>query len=81
MHCQTGCSQESVIAALVERGLWGSPPTKNGHVAIRPVVKDYPVKDCTGRLVAVHRRIEQANGKRFAWLIYPRVGSVRLLLT
>ena len=69
VHCPSGCTQEAVISALVERGLWGSPPSRNGYVAIRPVVaKDYSIKDGTGRLVAVHRRIERTNGKTFSWL-------------
>ena len=69
VHCQSGCTQEVVIAALVERGLW-PPPNRDGHVpAGRPVVtKDYPIKDGTGRLVAVHRRIERADGKSFSWM-------------
>jgi putative DNA primase/helicase len=72
VHCQAGCAQDAVIAALVERGLWGSPPGRNGHATSRPVVptrtKDYQIKDATGHVVAIHRRIEQTNGKTFAWL-------------
>jgi hypothetical protein len=69
VHCQSGCSQESVIAALVERGLWSSPPSRNGHVPSREVMtKDYPVKDSTGRLIATHRRVETATAKTFSWL-------------
>jgi hypothetical protein len=72
VHCQSGCSQEAVIAALRDRGLWGPPPSTNGHIASHPVVPtrttDYQIKDSTGRLLAVHRRIERAGGKSFTWL-------------
>jgi hypothetical protein len=72
VHCQSGCSQEAVIAALRDRGLWGPPPSTNGHIASHPVVptrtKDYQIMDTTGRLLAVHRRVEQTTGKTFAWL-------------
>ena len=84
LHCQAGCSQESVLAALQARGLWGGASGSNGHGQAEPTAArsrataataasggrktDYPIRDTSGVVVAVHRRTDGAEGKRFAWL-------------
>lgn len=49
-HCQTGCSQESVLESLRERGLWSaesntSPPVKS------EIIATYDYKDAHGNLL------------------------------
>lgn len=69
-HCKSSCSQESVIVALNQRGLWeekarmSSSPRKSRG----PKVTRYEIRDASGRLVASHQRTDKPDGsKTFAW--------------
>ncbi|MDO8614988.1 MAG: DUF3631 domain-containing protein [Dehalococcoidia bacterium] len=62
-----GCSQDAVIAALTERGLWPSPPSRNGRKP-KPRETRYEIRDTGGELVAVHIRRDLPHGdKKFGW--------------
>ncbi|MGH7759655.1 MAG: hypothetical protein ACREN7_10120, partial [Candidatus Dormibacteria bacterium] len=74
--CRVGCSQEQVVAALKERGLWTQPPQQRvpraktdrsrGPKPSSPI--DYLIKRPDGELVAIHRRFDSPGGpKFFAW--------------
>lgn len=81
LKCWAHCDQESVIAALEQRGMKRRdlfPPTS--HVTGRPsgsrsprkgrdrLVKSYEARDASGRLQGIHERWEDASGqKRFLW--------------
>lgn len=72
VRCYAGCSQDDVINALKERGLWGevSPervtPIRQG--AGRQLVKVYEFRNAADGVVAEHGRFEAAGGvKSFAW--------------
>ena len=70
LHCHGGCSQEDVIAALKERGLWGSEgimPTPIRAARGGQLVKSYEFRNADGELVAEHGRFEAAGQKSFAW--------------
>lgn len=65
-HCQSGCSQDSVIQALASRGLW--PLTENQPLQMRGSREPdmvYRYLDSDGNLVAEHGRWN--NPKSFAW--------------
>ncbi|MGH7667436.1 MAG: AAA family ATPase, partial [Candidatus Dormibacteria bacterium] len=74
--CRVGCSQEQVVAALKERGLWAQPPQqrvprtktdRHGVPKLSPPI-DYLIKNPDGELVAIHRRFDSPAGpKSFAW--------------
>jgi putative DNA primase/helicase len=44
VHCHAGCSQEAVVAALKDRGLWPEPEQQP-----RRIVKSYIYTDATGK--------------------------------
>jgi len=52
VHCRAGCSQESVLAALKERGLWNPEPrTPDQSRTQRRIVARYAYTDADGRLL------------------------------
>jgi len=74
IFCHAGCTADHVLASvgLAWRDL---APDASGDGAVSkppPVLirqHDYEIRDPSGRLVAVHRRIDFSDGtKRFAWL-------------
>ncbi len=71
-NCKGGCSQEDVIAALEERGLWpnGSTPAAGGQIVSQAATleAEYPYIGDGGAPVAVKGRFRKPNGdKTFAW--------------
>lgn len=74
LRCFSGCTFERITAALgLEAGdLFAEAPSRPGHEARR----EYEIRDESGRLVAMHVRIEHPDGsKRFVWM---RDGSTGL---
>ncbi len=76
IHCHTGCTQQELIAALTERGLWGGRDESQSETPIpirsgtRQLVRVYEFRDATGALIAEHGRFEMAGGRKaFAWRI------------
>lgn len=71
LKCHTGCTQDDLIAALKERGLWGTTP--NMPIPIRSgrgqLTVTYGYVTLDGELVAEHGRFEGPQGKSFAWRI------------
>lgn len=70
VHCLTGCSQQAILAALTERGLWGddapaAPVSRSGG----RLVTVYPFVNADGDLVAEKGRFEGPNGKSFSWRV------------
>lgn len=69
VHCQSGCGQDAVIAALKELNLWPTPE-RNGHSPkqrTKAKERRYEVRDEAGELVAVHVRGDGSGGKSFTW--------------
>ena len=68
VHCKAGCSQDAVIGALKERGLWSSHTQRNGHKA-RSGRREtrYEVRNATGEVMAVHVRDDTPERKTFIW--------------
>ncbi len=57
IKCRAGCSQDVAIAALKQKGLWGSQPTTV-----------YEIRDFSGTLIAEHGRWDFADRpKQFKW--------------
>jgi DNA primase len=48
VHCHAGCSQDSVLRELDERGLWREAPPSSGR---RRIVAEYDYRDESGRLL------------------------------
>lgn len=73
--CHAGCSQEALVAALKERGMWGDQESRSEtpipiRSGTRQLVRVYEFRDADGALVAEHGRFEMAGGgKAFAWRI------------
>ncbi|MCX7626428.1 MAG: DUF3631 domain-containing protein [Candidatus Sumerlaeaceae bacterium] len=71
-YCHAGCSQEQVLAAL--KDLTRTVPASSRRDAARKerkVIgeKDYYIRDLSGEVKAIHRRIEYQGGrKKFIWL-------------
>lgn len=68
-YCHTGCDQSAVIAALKERGLWGSEarspiPARNSRGGLTAT---YQYLGPDGAVLAEHGRFETSTGKTFAW--------------
>src|SRR5918998_5403558 len=57
LRCYGGCSQQDVIAALRERGLWQAQERRDG-----PRETVYAIRDTEGRLVAYHVRVDYPDG-------------------
>jgi hypothetical protein len=58
------CSQDAVIAALRERGLW---PQADRRPRSRAAVTGYEIRDAQGKLVAIHKREDRDGDKRVWW--------------
>ena len=79
VHCHARCSQEAVVAALRERGLWGSNGTSTRPAKRRPAKKRIPgevrpfaYKDADQHtLFWVHRK-EGTDGKKKIWRDPPK---------
>ena len=72
LHCHGGCSQEDVISALKERGLWGEEaktPTPIRSSRGGKLTALYEYRDQDGKLIAEHGRFETASSKSFAWRV------------
>jgi len=54
VHCQAGCSQDVVVSALQEKGLWPKGPVKKSS---NPETR-YQVRESDGHVIAVHVRYE-----------------------
>ena len=67
-HCHTGCSQQAVLDALAERGLW---PVPDAVVPMKRMSGEpdhlYRYVTLDGELVAEHGRWN--NPKKFAWRV------------
>lgn len=63
-HCQAGCSQEEVILALRERGLWAD--TRSGKSTSQSRTRrEWPAHDSTtGEYVSTHVRIDTPGKKK-----------------
>ena len=63
-HCQAGCSQEDVILALRERGLWAN--TRSATPTSQPRTRrEWPAHDSTtGEFVSTHVRIDSPGKKK-----------------
>ncbi|MBX6754519.1 MAG: hypothetical protein IRY86_09825 [Thermorudis peleae] len=64
LTCHAGCPNHAVIRALHDRGLW--PRRERSEW---PVVREtrYELRDVDGTLVAVHVRLDTADGKKLWW--------------
>lgn len=62
LKCFGGCSQDEVIEALRERGLWGAAP-----VNARPTETRHAIRDVSGKVVAVHVRQDFPNKSKKVW--------------
>jgi hypothetical protein len=63
VHCQAGCAQDLVIAALEEKGLWPrATANKSNYRETR-----FQVRDIDDQLVAVHVRKDGPRGKKMWW--------------
>ena len=64
VYCHTGCTQESVISVLRQRGLWpnaGSTPSNSAP----STGLEWPAHDAvTGQFVSLHVRVNKPNGKK-----------------
>lgn len=64
VYCHSGCSQDAVIAALRERGLWTE--RRNGHE--QPLRREWPAYHAeTGEQSSVHVREDRPDGKHVWW--------------
>jgi len=65
-HCLAGCPPSDVERALLARGL--SPEElhgRNGHGS--PVTTEWPIKDASGRAIAVHVRTDEPGRPKRLW--------------
>lgn len=81
VNCQQGCTQEDVIQALTELGLWESsgavedgvriappPASKRGSLTAPPVLEaEHIYYVGAGEVLALKKRIKTDDGKRFEW--------------
>lgn len=75
LNCKAGCSQQAIVEALKNKGLWGQPelrtPDPNGRKPIpegSDLVAMYEYRDALGIVVAVKGRFESPDGnKEFKW--------------
>ena len=66
VHCFAACSQDSVITALKEEGLWPKPARSSTRKSTDRLTR-YQVRDLDGDLIAVHVRRDGPNGKKMWW--------------
>ncbi len=70
LYCHAGCSQDAVIEALRERGLWherreSTPPRPTSTPS--GAVTRWPIRSIDGELIATHARLDTPTGKRVWW--------------
>jgi hypothetical protein len=86
VYCHAGCSQDAVIDALRDRGMWPDRPKTNGHTKPRAKVATYDYVDTDGTLVfqvvryaPTDFRQRRPDGKgRWVWKTATRVVPYRL---
>ena len=66
VHCFAACSQDSVITALKEEGLWPKPARPSTRKSTGTLTR-YQVRDLDGDLIAVHVRRDGPKGKKMWW--------------
>ena len=66
VHCFATCSQDSVITALKEKGLWLKPAQTSTKKSTDRLTH-YQVRDLDGHLIAVHVRRDGPKGKKMWW--------------
>lgn len=68
VHCHAGCSQEDIIAALRQRGLW---PTRrmggSGRRSAGGAVTRWTYVSADGEVLAVHCRRDRPDGSKVMW--------------
>ena len=73
IRCYSGCSQDDVITALKDRGLWGeqaAAPVIPIRAGGGQLTRTYEYHNADGVVIAEHGRFEQAGGgKSFAWRV------------
>ena len=63
VHCFAACSQDSVITALKEEGLWPKPARPSTRKSTGTLTR-YQVRDLDGDLIAVLVRKDGPKGKK-----------------
>ena len=63
VHCFATCSQDSVITALKEEGLWPKPAQTSTKKSTDRLTH-YQVRDLGGDVIAVHVRRDGPKGKK-----------------
>ena len=66
VHCFATCSQDSVITALKEEGLWPKPAQTSTKKSTDRQTR-YQVRDLGGDVIAVHVRRDGPKGKKMWW--------------